>query len=203
MAIDPDWNRLTMNRSVWIPPGFVFFIGVAAPQRTKVGSLYGGGVQIFVPINTLKYIYDAQTSDPSKRRQAILQGLREQATFLENYVKDLNQVSKRFVEDYMSKANVTRLFRNGNNLSNVPQAFRKALNESGSVSGISFKNPDDYPKGTYVLHRERIQLLNGAQIDMQLSCRLRYDGSTTRTYMSGKTKVNETTYKYTIIFEWS
>jgi hypothetical protein len=203
MAIHPDWNKLTMNKEVWIPPGFAFFIGVAAPQQTKKYSLLGGGCQIFIPNSTLKHIYAAQTDDPLKRQQGILQGLQEQVVFFENYSKDLNEVSKSYIKDYMSQANVTRLAKYGNNLANLPMAFRRALNESGSKSGVTFANPNDYPKGTYVIHRERLKLPNGNYVNLQLSSRLRYDGSSTRTYMSGKTKVIETTHKFTIIYTWS
>jgi hypothetical protein len=204
LAIHPSWNRMSQSRSLWIPQGFAVFIGRASSQRTPTGGhLLGGGLQVFIPNAYLNYIQQAQSGDSFARMNAIRNGLAAQNTFLENYSSKSNEVSKSYLDAYLSKTNLASLSKNGNNVKNLPQAFRDALQKKNEGQSIAYKNPDDYPKGNYLIHAENLHLPNGKVIQLKLNSQMRYDGATTRSYTSGRTQVTETTHHYTIIYEWS
>ena len=202
LAVFPDWNKMTLNKTLWIPPSFLFFVGTASSQKKSTGFLHGGGLQVFIPNVYLKHIHEAQTNDSHKRNKAIIDGLKAQIQFFQDYTIELQVVTEKYLKDFTSETNVLLLFKNGNNFKNLPSSIKEALKEYGTGQSISAKDANHYPKGTYVVHRETLHLPNGKKINLALDVSMRFDGQSFRKYKSGNTIINETTYKYTIIYEW-
>jgi hypothetical protein len=97
LALPIDWNTMNKELNLWVPPEFIYFVGIVGPQTLDngaFGGMHGGALQAYVPRSILPQIEKAQTSDKSKQKEAILEGREAQRTALIKYNEKSNRYEK-------------------------------------------------------------------------------------------------------------
>lgn len=203
-AILPQWNTAQDKlATLYVPPGIYLFEGYAAPQhphakygRRDYGYL-GGGWQIFIPKSVVTPLLQAQKALREGKREDIEKHVKEAFSAQHSYVEKFN---KQTLNDFCSERNAKTFVQRGNVIGKLPEQVRKFIQSETSVTSGS--NTESIPTGSYVVHREEVQLLGGGSVSVSLHVRTEFSHETTRTYQSGNTRVTEITRHYKRILEW-
>ena len=200
MAVLRNWNNLEERSTLLVPKGVFIYEGFAAPQS----PYFGGGWQVFIPQSVVEPLLSSQKLLPLLLSGSAPGDTKKKITDLVDIAgkaqsEILNRWNKKRIERITS--NSRNLALNGKYFGSLPTAVQRAIRNAGN--GGSSATKDVIPRGTYKLHEERIQHIDGSYQTLSLSVKTEFVKSTTRTYQSGRTTIVETTNHYNIIYTWS
>lgn len=186
MALQSRWGNTLQNESMLlVPKGVFLFEGKVGPQ----GHYLGGGWQIFIPRRIVESLFELQElalHQPGNPRKA------------ESIIQKMNDLQKEMVNDWERKRS-TRITsqlqsscKSARFFKSLPSAIQDALQSGGS----DYSSGTRLPTGTYKLHEERVQCLDGTSRTMSISVRTEFVKSVTTE--QGRTIV--TTNYYNIIY---
>lgn len=212
-AVLPQWpNTLEKEATLFVPPGIFLFEGYASPQhphadhgRRDYGYL-GGNWQVFIPNAVVGPLLKAQKATTGGNQGDIQRHVQEamsaQRSYMEEYDRIVREKSEKQLNDFCTLQNAQRFMKNGNALGSLPQSVKKALTSDSTAVTSTSGSSETMPTGTHVVHRETIQLFNGANVTVSLHVRIEFSHETKRVFQSGNTTTTEITRYYKRIFEW-
>lgn len=198
LAVPHFWNTMEKKSTLIVPKGVLIYEGFVAPQ----GALIGGGSQAFVPSRVVKALHHWQT----QKHEYILKGtnkielLKAEQKWQETQLKILQRWNRKRLETICSDAHATAMKGShfGSLSASIQTFVRNAKNGKHSMT-----MPDNIRQGTYKVHEQHFDFLNGISLKMTLSVKIEFVKSVTHTYKAGKTIIVNTTHYYNIIYIWS
>ena len=185
MAVLPSWgNTLEQQSTLFVPKGVFLFEGKVGAQEHYLG----GGWQVFVPRRVVQSLFELQgalrQSGNSQRAESSINRINKLQS--EMAQKWESERARRIASQLQSSSRNARFF------SRLPSTIQSALLSGGRSYGSESK----LPTGSYALHEERVQCLDGSSRNLSVSVRTEFVKSVTT--KQGRTII--TTNYYNIIY---
>ena len=186
MAVLQRWGNTLQNEStLLVPKGVFLFEGKVGAQEHYLG----GGWQVFIPRRIVQSLFELQEvalrkTGNSQRAESIINRMNNmQSEMVRNWE---NERASRIASQLQSSTRSARFF------SRLPSTIQSALLSSETSVGSGSR----LPTGTYALHEERVQCLDGSWRNLSVSVRIEFVKSVTT--QQGRTIL--TTHYYNIIY---